>query len=595
MSGGLVRDRVVGLRAWIVVCATCGALVFSLVASDAYGATMPRSGVASLASGAPAVIEGESFSDVGSSNVTLNAQIDPNGSSTSYYWEYGPSTTYGSRTPEVSIGEGQSAMPVPTHLEGLAADSEYHVRVVAVNAAGTERGSDITFHTLPATPLGLPDGRVYEKVSSFGSAQNGTLQVYTPQVYSLGLALAEGTFTKLPFQVATNGEAAVYAGDPSSGGTGQGGQNSGNNYLATRLPGGGWQQVNIQPHGKVSATYRAFSSDLTSATLTASGETGLEDGLPPLSPEAPGDGYRDIFQHALAGEAYEPFFTKDVTLHRPPKAEPFKSKALEVVYAGGSAGSGEQLFEANDALTGNATEIAEPWEKTESGHYREGNLYVLAGGRLSLINVLPDGSSSEPQATFGSLAGQDDPFEGEEIDLSHVISADGSRVFWTDLTTMDLYVRENPTSSDAKTIEIAANGHFWTASADGSKVFYTDDGLYEYEVENGRTTDLTPGVEVVGVVGASDDGAYLYYVNSGDNLYLWHAGASTLVAANLSSEDGGSGGPIPPYPGTYQTQLGDWVGQIGLRTSEVTPDGRAVVFMSRQSLPVVGYPAWLSK
>ena len=122
---------------------------------------------------------------------------------------------------------------------------------------------------------------------------------------------------QFPFQVAADGEAAVYAGDPSSGGSGKGGQNSGNEYLATRLPGGGWRQVNIQPHGKFSARYQAFSSDLTSAVLTASSETGLEDGLPPLSPEAPGDGYTDLFQHAFAGEVYEPFFTDDVTLHRP--------------------------------------------------------------------------------------------------------------------------------------------------------------------------------------------------------------------------------------------------------------------------------------
>ncbi len=540
-----------------------------------------------LAASAP-TIEAESFSDVGSSNAALNAQIDPNGSATSYYYEYGPTEAYGSRTLEVSLGEGESASPASAQLEGLTANSEYHFRVVAVSAAGTERGSDATFRTLPVSPLGLPDGRVYERVSSFGSAQNGTAQVYTPNVYGDELILAEGIFTKLPFQVAADGEAAVYAGDPSSGGSGKGGQNSGNEYLATRLSGGGWQQMNIQPRGRFGAVYRAFSSELTSAVLTASSETGAEDGLPPLSPEAPGDGYTDLFQRAFTGEAYEPFFTDDVTIHRSPERERFNG-ALRVVYAGGSADSGEQLFEANDALTENASEIVEPVEKTESGHYPEGNLYVSAGGRLGLINVLPDGSSSEPQATFGSLAGQGEPYAGE-IDLSHAISADGSRVFWTDLTTMDLYVRENPTSSDAKTVEIAAGGHFWTASADGSRVFYTNGELYEYEVESGQTTDLTPGVEVVGVVGASEDGEYLYYVDSSNNLYVWHAGASTLVAANLSSEDGGNDGPIAPYPGTYRNHIGDWAGQIGERTSEVTPDGGAVVFMSNQSLPAVGYP-----
>jgi hypothetical protein len=527
-------------------------------------------------------IEGESFSGVGSSNATLNAQVDPNGAATSYYWEYGPSEAYGLRTPEVSLGESESSLPAPAHLEGLDADSEYHFRVVAVSEAGTEHGSDTTFRTLPASPLGLPDGRVYEMVSSFGSAQNGTAQVYTPDVYNGPLALAEGTFTKVPFEVAADGEATVYAGDPSSGGSGKGGQSSGNEYLATRLPGGGWQQVNIQPHGKISSRYVAFSSDLTSGVLTAASETGTEDGLPPLSPEAPGDGYKDIFQRAFVGEAYEPFFTNDVTIHRPVESA---DEELEVVYAGASADSSEGLFQVNDALTENASEIPEP------DLHREGNLYVSVGGHLSLVNVLPNGSS-DPNVTFGSPADEGRPYFNE-IDVSHVISADGSRIFWTDMTTNGLYMRENPISSDAKTVQIAAGGRFWTASADGSKVFYTDGGLYEYEVASGRTTDLTPGVEVVGVVGASEDGEYLYYVDGGDNLYQWHAGTSTLVAMSLSNEDSGNASePIPPYvaAGTTERRIGDWQGQIGVRTSEVTPNGGAVVFMSNRSLPVVGYP-----
>ncbi len=554
-----------------------------LVATNVFGQTQGAV-VSFTTSAVPARIEEESFTDAGSTNVTLRAQIDPNGTPTSYYWEYGPSAAYGSRTPEVSLGEGYGALPASADLEDLAANGECHFRVVAVSAAGTEHGNDTTFRTLPASPLGLPDGRVYEMVSSFGSAQNGTAQVYTPKVYSLEFPLSEGIFTKeSPFLVAADGEAAAYVGDPSSGGSGKGGQSSGNEYLARRLPGGGWQQVNIQPHGKISARYQAFSSELTSAVLTASSETGLEDGLPPLSPEAPGDGYTDLFQHAFAGETYEPFFADDVTLRRPPARLRGVSAGLLMVYAGASANSSEQLFQVNDALTENASEMAEPVEEFE------GNLYVSAGGRLSLVNVLPDGSS-DPQVTFGTLVGEGYPYLGE-IDLSHVISTDGSRVFWTDRTTNGLYVRENPTSSDAKTVEIAAKGRYWTASADGSRVFYTNGGLYEYEVESGQTTDLTSGVEVVGVVGASEDGEYLYYVDSSHDLYVWHAGVATLIAANLSPEDGGNDDPIRPYAGTQDSpELGDWAGQIGERTSEVTPDGRAVVFMSKQSLPVMGYP-----
>ena len=55
-------------------------------------------------------------------------------------------------------------------------------------------------------------------------------------------------------------------------------------------------------------------------------------------------------------------------------------------------------------------------------------------------------------------------------------------------------------------------------------------------MEDGETTDLTPGVEVQGVIGASEDGEYIYYVNSADELELWHGGTSTAIA-QLSEGD----------------------------------------------------------
>ena len=147
-------------------------------------------------------------------------------------------------------------------------------------------------------------------------------------------------------------------------------------------------------------------------------------------------------------------------------------------------------------------------------------------GRLSLVNVLPD-DTPEPNATFGAVHQGDQ----RQVEFSHVISADGSRIFWTDLNTRDLYVRENATApqspivggrcvvaSDACTVLVAEGGLFWTASADGSKVFFTKGELYEYEVESGQTVDLTPGVEVKGVIGASEDGEYVYYVGGNRNL-----------------------------------------------------------------------------
>ncbi len=547
-----------------------------------------------LAAGAP-VIEAESFSDVGSSSVTLNAQIDPNGEPTGYYYEYGSSAAYGSRTPEVFLGEGEGALPAPSHVEGLVASEEYHFRVVTVSEAGTERGADTPFRTLSVGLLGLPDGRVYERVTP--TDERG-FSVYTPLVFKNHLSYAEGLYTERPFRAAADGDGVVYVASPSvSGGSGSSGESEGNDYLATRSPGGGWTQVNLQPTGYRKAEYQAFSDDLSTGWLIARGESGFEEELPPLSPEAPGK-YKVLYARSNSDGAYRPLFTKTATFHRDERefgaynAGEIIGGEHSAVYAGSSDNLQEMLFEANDALTDNAIE----------GGEEENNLYLTVDGRLSLVNVLPDGSS-EANATFGAppfsfVAGDSGIFP----DFSHVISADGSRVFWTQMegdgSPKALYVRENPAQpqspleggrcavpADACTVLISEGGRFWTATADGSKVIFTNGGLYEYDVEDGQTTDLTPGIEVQGVIGAGENEEYIYYVNSGDQLELWHAGTSTVIA-QLSEGDGEKVGPYSPNFGPR----GDWTPGIGTRTAEVTPDGLGVVFMSRESLPAVGFP-----
>ena len=99
-------------------------------------------------------------------------------------------------------------------------------------------------------------------------------------------------------------------------------------------------------------------------------------------------------------------------------------------------------------------------------------------------------------------------------------------------------------------------GAFAAASAGGSKVFFTDDSsagltsntqsgsganLYEYDLSTNTLTDLTPtkGAQVQGVVGASADGSYVYYValgklaagatNGQPNLYVRHNGTKFIA------------------------------------------------------------------
>ena len=98
----------------------------------------------------PVVVDGQA-SAVTASTATLNATVDPAGLSTKYYFEYGLTARYGSKTRAVSIGSGTSAVPVSVKLTKLKSGRTYHFRVVATNSAGTSNGIGRVFTTaLPA-------------------------------------------------------------------------------------------------------------------------------------------------------------------------------------------------------------------------------------------------------------------------------------------------------------------------------------------------------------------------------------------------------------------------------------------------------------
>ena len=405
----------------------------------------------------------------------------------------------------------------------------------------------------------LPDGRVYERVSSL--AQYGG-EIYSPGGYNDFSIEFSSAYTGLPFQASANGDKVSYLGSPTVGGNELSGGEGGNQYLATRLATGGWAQSNLAPADHPSAVYQGFSSDLS---------VGFMDSVEPLSPLAPGFGeevpfkgsYDILYSTNTSGDEYvplikavPPYRTKESfqtvgTLSRVYINESTGGKhgLRTLAFVGASADSSHVLFLANDALTGASAGRPAAEGGAGSAFENENNLYESADGQLQLVNVLPNGTT-HADATFGG--GATEGFNG--VKFSRVISKDGSRVFWTDLVTGHIYVREN----GANTVEISSAGKYQTASSDGSVVFYTNGELYEYELGGAKTTDLTPGVPVEKVVGASEDGKYVYYVTTSGEFKLWHDGATTTIMATNVSR------------------------------GEVTPDGHSVVFSVE---PTEGYVA----
>ena len=88
-----------------------------------------------------------SASKVTARSATLNGTINTEGIPTTYYFEYGTTTAYGSVTPQLDAVVGSQPSEVSAQLTGLLPGTSYHFRLVAGNAGGRVNGTDMTFTT----------------------------------------------------------------------------------------------------------------------------------------------------------------------------------------------------------------------------------------------------------------------------------------------------------------------------------------------------------------------------------------------------------------------------------------------------------------
>ncbi|HEX5219685.1 MAG TPA: hypothetical protein VFZ59_08970 [Verrucomicrobiae bacterium] len=106
-------------------------------------------------------------SGVGQTTAMLNGAANPNGSSSSAWFEFGLTTNYGSVTPPQALGSGSTDTNFNRMLTGLVANVYYHFRAVASNNFGVVVGADQSFRTfgdivqhayLKASNTGAGDG-----------------------------------------------------------------------------------------------------------------------------------------------------------------------------------------------------------------------------------------------------------------------------------------------------------------------------------------------------------------------------------------------------------------------------------------------------
>ena len=545
----------------------------------------------------PPVVEDEWVADVSSTSATLDAQINPRGSSTEYVFEYGPTASYGTSVPvpDGSIASGFGGNVVGAiHRAEFLPDTTYHYRVVAHNELGTVDGPDRTFTTQPAgEELALPDGRAWELVSP-PDKKGAVIEPFND-------------FSDV-IQAADDGDGITYPTEGPAVGENPGSR-SVESVVLSRRGAEGWGSADIDmPRRNVkegesafglplgtAGEYGLFSPDLSLAVAEPSALA-----TPPLSPEAT---ERTLYVRDNENASFQPMVTPaDV-----PPGTKFGGEESVIVPSGNlymrfitaTPDLSHVVFESPLVLTPGATfSSLSVCGNDDCGAQ---NLYEWSAGRLQLVSILPDGKSTNAEKEpheGGFVAGEGQSSFGL---AAHPVSTDGRWIVWTWGNPYrggpgygGLYVRD---MVDEKTVQVGGGtAEYQAMSSDGSRLFYLEDGdLYEFDTATDTETDLTAkhagevnaGVQQ-SVSDVSEDGSYVYFVATGvlaqggvsgeDNLYLLHDTGSertTTYIATLSHEDEKSWhdkdrpGEPPLLPGI---------------SSRVSPDGRYLAFMSDRSL-----------
>lgn len=124
---------------------------YRITAENVNGKATPGSDVVFTTPAEKPSVTTEAATEVKKTTATLNGSVNPNGTATSYWFEYGFSTAYGKSTPSGSAGSGTTNVKESKEITELVPGTTYHFRMMANNAGGTKEGADKTFTASPVS------------------------------------------------------------------------------------------------------------------------------------------------------------------------------------------------------------------------------------------------------------------------------------------------------------------------------------------------------------------------------------------------------------------------------------------------------------
>lgn len=126
-----------------------------------------------LAASSPSVVTGDT-SGVTLGSAVLHGTINPNGSATTYYFQWGITNGYGSASAVRPAGKGIKPVSVQATAGGLTPGTTYHYRLVASNHSGTSVGADRTFRSAGHPPAQVTTGPV-TALNASGATLTGSI------------------------------------------------------------------------------------------------------------------------------------------------------------------------------------------------------------------------------------------------------------------------------------------------------------------------------------------------------------------------------------------------------------------------------------
>jgi hypothetical protein len=91
--------------------------------------------------------------DITETGARFNASVNPNGSETTVWFEYGQSTILGAGTAAVNVGAGEASVDVSVNEASLTCGTTYYFRAVASSSVGQGFGTTMVFSTRSCSTL----------------------------------------------------------------------------------------------------------------------------------------------------------------------------------------------------------------------------------------------------------------------------------------------------------------------------------------------------------------------------------------------------------------------------------------------------------